>query len=434
MPAGPILIFDKSTLQSLNQDEAMWLDHFFLTNITPLFFIETLADLEKQVRTGRTPEEVVGNLAYKTPDMQSRPNVHHMTLIAAELSGIQEIEMSLGKPIISGGKVMTLEGKTGVIYQQSPEEEAFGRWQRGEFLEVERLSAKAWRQTLSNFDCDEICEGLKPWFATFASTKPKTLRDVKRVVDAVVDEGDQQSVLQTGLSLLGFLPEVEKKVLARWQSAHKPPIRHFAPYFIHVFSVDLLFYLAIVANLISRSRKSNRADFAYLYYLPFCMVFTSSDNLHADIVPLFLRENQSFVKGADLKADLSRLDQHYSALPEGIRNRGAFEFAKYPPTESRFLVTQLWDKHLRLWRKYQAESLGPVDKNAEKRVVDEINRLKRESVPVDSATRLGPEDTQYMLIQRKVFLTKGKWRRFSPEAEKAASDSESGSLKRGPDS
>ena len=38
MPPGPILIFDKSVLQALNVDEANWLDNFFMTNITPLFF------------------------------------------------------------------------------------------------------------------------------------------------------------------------------------------------------------------------------------------------------------------------------------------------------------------------------------------------------------------------------------------------------------
>jgi hypothetical protein len=58
MPLGPILIFDKSFLQSLNVDEAVWLDNFFLTVITPLFFVETLADLEKEVHRGRTPEQV----------------------------------------------------------------------------------------------------------------------------------------------------------------------------------------------------------------------------------------------------------------------------------------------------------------------------------------------------------------------------------------
>jgi hypothetical protein len=34
---GPPLIFDKSTLQSLNPDEAMWLDQYFISVITPLF-------------------------------------------------------------------------------------------------------------------------------------------------------------------------------------------------------------------------------------------------------------------------------------------------------------------------------------------------------------------------------------------------------------
>lgn len=70
MALGPILIFDKSTLQSLNPDEAMWLDNFFLTNITPLFFIEMLADLEKEVRSGRTP----------TADRESSPSVHFFRL------------------------------------------------------------------------------------------------------------------------------------------------------------------------------------------------------------------------------------------------------------------------------------------------------------------------------------------------------------------
>jgi hypothetical protein len=64
MSSGPTNIFDKSALQSLNPDEAVWLDAFFITNLTPLFYVETLADLEKATRSGRTPEEIVGSLAY----------------------------------------------------------------------------------------------------------------------------------------------------------------------------------------------------------------------------------------------------------------------------------------------------------------------------------------------------------------------------------
>jgi hypothetical protein len=52
-----------------------------MTKIIPLFFIETLADLEKEVRAGRTPEKVVGNLDRKTPHMQSAANMHHWRLL-----------------------------------------------------------------------------------------------------------------------------------------------------------------------------------------------------------------------------------------------------------------------------------------------------------------------------------------------------------------
>lgn len=44
---GPILIFDKSALQGLRLRETALLNTLFLTNITPLFYVETLADLEK---------------------------------------------------------------------------------------------------------------------------------------------------------------------------------------------------------------------------------------------------------------------------------------------------------------------------------------------------------------------------------------------------
>ena len=69
----------------------------------------------------------------------------------------------------------------------------------------------------------------------------------------------------------------------------------FAPYAAHVLTVELFFYLALSAGLISGDRPSNKIDIAYLYYLPFCMVFVSNDNLHAKTVPLFTDENRIFV-------------------------------------------------------------------------------------------------------------------------------------------
>src|SRR5260370_24501643 len=87
MPAGRALIVVKSALECLSVAEPNWLDNFFLTVITPLFFMETLADLEKEVGKGRTPEQVVGSLATRTQDMQSTACAHHQTILHNALAG-----------------------------------------------------------------------------------------------------------------------------------------------------------------------------------------------------------------------------------------------------------------------------------------------------------------------------------------------------------
>jgi hypothetical protein len=58
-----------------------------------LFFVETLADLSKEVEAGTTPEQVVGNIAAKTPEAGSVVSVDHWHLCLADLDGYQiEIE------------------------------------------------------------------------------------------------------------------------------------------------------------------------------------------------------------------------------------------------------------------------------------------------------------------------------------------------------
>ena len=83
---GPILLFDKSTLQSLNVDESVWFDTFYYPVGTPLFFVETLADLAKEVEKERTPKQVVGNLAEKSPT-GGQVNAYPLTISAKEVAG-----------------------------------------------------------------------------------------------------------------------------------------------------------------------------------------------------------------------------------------------------------------------------------------------------------------------------------------------------------
>ena len=48
--------------------------HFFVFDVAPIFYAETLANLEKAVRVERTPKDEVGIIADKTPQQHARPN------------------------------------------------------------------------------------------------------------------------------------------------------------------------------------------------------------------------------------------------------------------------------------------------------------------------------------------------------------------------
>jgi hypothetical protein len=152
MGMGPITIFDKSALQSLSMDESVWLDAFFLVNIVPLFYVETLADLEKEVAEEKSPEDLVGMLAAKTPP-NAVPNVHHRSLLSAELTG-WNVPMDGRVPIAGGDVMRSPEGEIGVHVDEFDEAVALDRWQNHQFLEIERQIAKRWRADLVDHDRD----------------------------------------------------------------------------------------------------------------------------------------------------------------------------------------------------------------------------------------------------------------------------------------
>src|SRR5690242_15036925 len=123
MAFGPSLIFDKSSLESLNLDEAALLDNFYRSNITPLFLVECLADLEKSMASPKcTAEHLVGSLAIRAPDVNSAANVHHITMLKGELSRQFDVKKVFGRPAVGGGEAVQLGDQKGLIYRKTPEE------------------------------------------------------------------------------------------------------------------------------------------------------------------------------------------------------------------------------------------------------------------------------------------------------------------------
>jgi hypothetical protein len=157
---------------------------------------------------------------------------------------------------------------------------------------------------------------------------------------------------KAALDVLNIPEHYRPAILKRWKEQGGPPLREFAPYADHVFRCEVFFRLAIATAKIDDVRTSNRNDMAYLFYLPFCRVFTSFDRLHASIAHLFMGEDQAFVPGQQLKEDLAKLDAHYRGLPEAVRAEGAMQYAAYPPLEGEYLTSALYDRFEPGWREH----------------------------------------------------------------------------------
>lgn len=409
MAHGPSLVFDKSALESLNLDEAVLLDNFYRSTITPLFFVECLADLEKRISSTSTPEQLVGSLADRTPESQSMPNIHHLRILKGELIGAVKMENVRGRPMIDYGERIQLGGQKGIIFKRSPEYEALQRWTERHFLEVERNAAKDWRHSLTCINFDQMVKALMRELGHWRA--PKSLADAKLLADTVIDSMDPEWLLRFGLNLLG-ISEVVDWTISDWISNRRPPLRERYSYFVLMLTINLFFCLVLPTELLSKVKKSHSVDLAYLYYLPFCSVFTSNDNFHVQVAPLFMQPEQTFVKGIELKQDFKRLVDHYSALPKEVLKMGLGNFAGYPPEDASFLVTQLWDKYLPDWRRIKAEPRPALSEEEEKALVETINKL---SEATEKHEEQDFDRMNFVMIERRLSPTKGRWLRFSEE-------------------
>lgn len=409
---GPITLFDKSFVQSLSPAEAVWFDHFFFCNIAPPFLIETLADLDKTAKPGRTPDDEVRTIADKSPELGCPGvNTFHRQVFTGSLLG-HEVAMT-GQVPISSGKQVNVDGKSSMIIQQTPEAEAFQRWQSGQFLELERRVATMWRRAL---EARPNLDAAMAWIGglSLKIDKCRSLEDVKRLVDNVV-EGNVPTakLLELAFEIQSIREPMASTIRERLAEKRYIPFRWFAPYAAFVLSVDMVYYIGMKLGLISASDPHTKTDFSYLYYLPFCMVFVSSDKIHKNCAPLFLRPDQRFVWGLDLKAALGEVNSHFLKMSESEREMGLLAIAPRPPKDTGVLIAKLWGELLRPGIMDEKESATGKSKEksamAEKRLIAHMNNLvkKAKAAPVEHDAT-GHSDS--MIIERRVRATRGGWR------------------------
>ncbi len=402
---GPITIFDKSFLQSLNIDESVWFDNFYLVNISPLFYMETLADLAKDMSKGRTPEQIVGEIASKTPEMGGAPNVYHMDLLVHNLLG-QKIIMD-GRPILAGGKPVMSEEKKGVAFDVSPEAKAYSRWQNREYLEIERDFAKIWRAQVKAM----TFESSKSYAEKLGIdiSKCKSINDAYAVASSVAESNSKPyDLIGFVLTSLAVPRELHQQIVKRYQLSGFPSLTSYAPYVAHVVKVEVFFHICVSRGFISSERPSNKIDIAYLHYLPFCKLFISGDKLHKSVAPLFMRKDQLFVWGPELKADLSALNKHYMDLPQETKDQGIMSFATKPPKDGDFLTAKLWDLMGTEWRKPKEVEL-PLPKESNDKLLEHMKSFKEVPVANPDYTEFDIDNLDSVSLQRSITKKKGSW-------------------------
>lgn len=177
---GPGLICDKSTLQSLAQDELNTLRKYHTLIVPPVLVMEILGDLKKETQPGSGQREV-RILSGKILPASSTVHTNFRTLVSGETLG-HRFPMD-GRPVIGAGKqLVSPEGKRGVLIEEPPESKAMLRWQVGDFNSAEELFAEAWRTSTKSIDLEAMQRSLR------AAYSPRLkLRTLKETVDSVDD-------------------------------------------------------------------------------------------------------------------------------------------------------------------------------------------------------------------------------------------------------
>lgn len=400
---GPITLVDKSFLQSISVDESVWFDQYFKPVICPLFYVETLGDLAKPATVRGPADGLVGMIASKFPEMEGVPCSEHAIMVVNNLLG-HPLPMR-GQIPVPGGRHVRVGETIGAVYDDSPEAKAFSRWRKREFLEIEREYARGYRERLNNLNLPAVAKSIQA--LGIDGQKFKALAEIRTYVAQLVSAEDGSfDRLQLAVELLAIPPRYHQQIIERWLQRGKPSLEQFAPYASFVVEIELFFRFALAASLISADRPSNRTDIAYLFYLPFCQIFVSSDKLQQRCAPLFMRKDQQFVWGISLKDDLEAINNYYLSLPIEVREQGIHKWANTPPKSHTGIVGTLWDEYHTSWRTETKSK--PASPEADKALAEHLTSFsKAPSIPISEVDM--DRDLDMVSLTHMVSRKKGNW-------------------------
>ncbi len=308
------IVLDKSTFQSLGHNDLIQLHRYYIINVTPLLISEILGDLSKEeIANKKLPKDIVVELANKIFPSNSYVNANYKNLL--ELSLIDnKIEFN-NRPFLEASESINTGTKQGLIYNESEEEKSIMRWKDGNFTSIDEIISWFWRTESKD---ENVVEVFKEKMKIFSQIKlvEKSGNNSKNLVflkNLLFDELNRIENQKQYLCLIIEYFEIDYKIAAkifyRWENGNFKYLSEFSPYSFFCLSIISMYYVGINNNLFSE-RKTNLLDLEYLFYTPFCRVFSSNDKFLIALFELINPKDVYFISSSSLKSDLSKFHQH----------------------------------------------------------------------------------------------------------------------------
>jgi hypothetical protein len=100
-----------------------------------------------------------------------------------------------------------------------------------------------------------------------------------------------------------------------------------------------LFLGAYKFDLLLEKKPDDQIDLEYLFYLPFCHVFSSNDKFHMTLAPPLMRKDRLFLSGENLKKGIQEIE--YLPAHKETMNAKCFPI---PPMPKESIFREVWLK------------------------------------------------------------------------------------------
>jgi hypothetical protein len=401
---GPTIILDKSSLQALSKKELIILNKLYFVNVPPILPIEILADLKKVKDSETLNEKTVIEISNKLIQSDNYYNIHYSFIMISALLGLDYLN-ERRTLVKAKSKVKDKDDEIGFLLEESDEQKAVREWQKGNFSESEKILAAQWRSYVKQIDLQvsrEQWSGVKnkvPECNSFSYLLSLT--------DSFIANVPMQD--QLIFAFLEDLPLDQKfssKIFYRWQSENFKFIKDFAPYFYFVNRINTAFHIGLVYNLISaKTSDKTFIDLEYLYYLPFCNIFSSRDHFHKDFGVNFLFEDQTFIDGDELKADLGNIILKLESEDGELKIDWDENFHLEPPDDKDSFTYKMWRKYLPSWHPgwfYRKSAYPQKDEKLSSELNERVQQL--ENIDFDPFEKFKDKETDFTTTVRYITL------------------------------